>query len=85
MTAPALPAPSRRDAEIRALLIPLVEECAWDEVLAIVTARRREISATRQTQLERLFLEFMEIPADERPDFYTFAHQRRVPTLGDAA
>lgn len=77
----ALPPPSPRDAEVQAVVLRLVEAFAFAEAAAVLQARLREISERRQTQLERLFLEWRDLDPAGRPDFLTFAHHRRNPEL----
>ena len=81
----ALPPPSPRDAEVQAVVLRLVEAYAWCEAAAVLEARLREIRKTRQTHIERVSLDWCMLPAEDRPEFLTFAHHRRVPALdGDA-
>lgn len=78
---PGLAPPSPRDEEIRVVVAELVDNYAWAEARAILTARLREIVEIRQTHLERLFLAWSELP-EPREDFLTFAHPRRRQELG---
>ena len=84
MTSVALPPPSPRDAEVQAVVLRLVEAFAFDEALAVLTARLAEIRGQRLDHVERLFLEWSALDASARPDFLTFAHHRRVTAIGAA-
>ena len=77
----ALPEACPRDREVQAVVLALVEAYAFAEAAAVLTARLREIRETRQTHLERLFLDWLELPAAARPDFLDWAHARRRPEL----
>ena len=81
MTEIALAPPSPRDAEVQAVVLRLVEAFAFREASAVLRARLREIDETRQTHLERVFLDWRDLPEGERPDFLSYAHHRRVPVL----
>lgn len=74
-----------RDREVQHVVLALVEAYAFREALAVLKARLAEIDATRQTHLERLFLDWRDMPEDERPDFLTFAHHRRNPEITEDA
>ena len=78
----ALPEASPRDREVQHVVLRLVEVYAFSEALAVLDARLREIAETRQSHVERLFLEWSDLPAEARPDFLTFAHHRHNPELG---
>lgn len=81
MTSVALPPPSPRDAEVRDVVLRLVEVCAWRDASAVLQARLREIDGQRLDHVQRLFLAWSDLDADSRPDFRTYAHKRRKPGL----
>ena len=54
---------------------------AGDADVEALKARLREIAASKQTHLERLFLDWCDLAPDARPDFLTYAHHRRNPEL----
>lgn len=85
MTAVALPEASPRDREVQHVVLQLVEAYAFREAAAVLSARLREIAETRQTHIERVFLDWRALPAEGRPDFLTYAHHRRVPALSGNA
>lgn len=76
-----LPEASPRDREVQHVALRLVEAYAFREAAAVLTQRLKEIEATRQTHIERLFLEWSEMSADTRPEFLTYAHHRRNPEI----
>lgn len=81
-TVPGLPAPSPRDAEIREVLLPLIEGCCWVEAHALLTARLREIETARRSHKEQLFCAYQELPETERSSgWLTWSHHRRNPGL----
>ena len=77
----ALPEASPRDREVQHVVLELVAAYAFAEAHAILAGRLREIAASRETHVQRLFLDWRELPAEDRPDFLTFAHHRRNPEL----
>ena len=81
----ALPEATPRDREVQAVVLTLVEAYAFAEAMAVLSARLNEIRATRQTHLERVLLDWFDIAKEERPDFLTYAHHRRNPTLSEGA
>jgi len=78
----ALPDASPRDREVQHVVLQLVEAYAFSEAAAVLNARLKEIAQSRQSQIERVFLDWQDLPEDGRPDFLTFAHHRRNPELG---
>ena len=80
-TSVALPPPSPRDREVQDVVLRLVEAYAFSEAHAVLGLRLREIAQTRQTHLERIFLDWQAAPPEERGDFLTYAHHRRNPEL----
>lgn len=85
MTEIALPEASPRDREVQHVVLALVEAYAFGEAAAVLQTRLREISESRQSHVERLFLEWSTLPSEARPDFLTFAHHRRRPEIGSDA
>lgn len=81
--APALPEAHPRDREVQHVVLQLVEGYAFAEAHVVLGARLREMAEARQTRIERVFLDWCELPDDGRPDFLTYAHRRRRPELGD--
>lgn len=79
----ALPEASPRDREVQHVVLALVEAYAFREAHAVLGARLREIAETRQTHIERVFLDWCDLDPAPRPDFLTYAHHRRNPELGD--
>lgn len=77
----ALPGASPRDREVQEVALRLVEAFAFAEAAAVLNARLREIHASRQTQIERVFLDWCDLPRDRRTDFLTYAHHRRDMAL----
>lgn len=82
MTGIALPEASARDREVQDVVLRLVEAYAFREAQAVLAARLRELAETRQTHIERIFLEWRDLAPETRPDFLSFAHHRRNPELG---
>ncbi|WP_370286968.1 hypothetical protein [Pseudooceanicola nanhaiensis] len=80
----ALPDASPRDREVQHVVLQLVEAYAFSEAAAVLSARLKEISDRRQSHIERLFLDWQELPADGRQDFLTYAHHRRNLEIGGA-
>lgn len=80
-----LPEASPRDVEVQQVVLQLVEAFAFSEAEAVLKSRLAEIVAQQQTHLERLFLDWSNLPPEERPDFLTYAHHRRDPQLADTA
>ncbi len=80
----ALPEASPRDREVQHVVLQLVEAYAFTEAAAVLNQRLREIATTRQSHIERVFLDWRELPEQGRPDFLTYAHHRRNPELGHA-
>ncbi len=81
MTTIALAEASPRDRQVQHVVLQLVEAYAFREAAAVLQRRLKEIDQTRQTHIERVFLDWSALPAEDRPDFLTYAHNRRVPTL----
>lgn len=81
MTDITLPPPSPRDAEVQAVVLRLVEAFAFNEAQAVLARRLAEIAQERRTHLEDVFAAWSILPADDRPDFLTYAHHRRRPAL----
>lgn len=81
MNAPALPAPSPIDAELRAALLPLIHACEWRLAGRLIEEHLTAIEVARKSHVQGLFLEWQALPRDERPDFLTFAHHRRNPAI----
>lgn len=80
----AIPDASPRDREVQHVELELVAAYAFREAVAVLTARLREIAATQQTHIERVFLDWSDMDESERPDFLTYAHHRRNPELESA-
>lgn len=76
-----LPEASPRDREVQHVVLRLVEAYAFREARAVLSRRLAEIDACTQSHIERLFLEWSDLPADTRTDFLTFSHHRRNPEL----
>jgi len=85
MSEVALPPPSPRDAEVQSVVLQLVEAFAFREATAVLNARLKEIAASQQTHIERVFLDWLEMSVEDRPEFLTYAHHRRVPELEGGA
>ena len=81
MATVAIPDASPRDREVQHVVLQLVEAYAFREAAAILNRRLREISETQQTHIERVFLDWRDIPMESRPDFLTYAHHRRTPEI----
>jgi hypothetical protein len=77
MSAITLPDASPRDREVQHVVLQLVEAYAFREAAAILNARLREIAEIRQTHVEALFIQWRDLPEEDRPDFLTFSHHRR--------
>lgn len=77
-----LPEASPRDREVQHVVLQLVEVYAFREAAAVLQARLREIDETRRSHIETVFLEWRKMPADDRPDFLSYAHHRRNPEIG---
>lgn len=77
----ALPEASPRDREVQHVVLQLVEAYAFREAAAVLTARLREIASLRQSHIEGVFLDWCDLPGEDRPDFLTYAHHRRNPEL----
>ena len=84
-SAVAIPEASPRDREVQAVVLRLVEAYAFGEAAAVLQARLREVAETRQTRIERIFLDWCDLPKADRPDFLTYAHHRRHPEIPGAA
>ena len=78
---PGIAPPSPRDEEIRVAVAELVDNYAWAEARTLLNARLREMAQTRRTHIETVFLAWCEIPREDRPGFFEYAHSRRVPAL----
>lgn len=78
----ALPEASPRDREVQHVVLQLVEAYAFREAAAVLQARLREIDESRRSHIETVFLEWRERPPEGRPDFLTYAHNRRNPEIG---
>ena len=78
----ALAPPSPRDAEVRDAVLSLVEGYEFEAARRILAARLKEISETKRTHIEDVFLQWRDLDPKDRPDFLTYAHKRRVPELG---
>lgn len=83
MSVPDLPAPSARDAEVRAVCLELVQACQWREAIAVMRERLSEIAVGQERQIVRVFRRWSDLERDSRPDFLTYAHRRRRPGLED--
>jgi len=79
----SLPPPSPRDAEVQRVVLALVEAFAFNEAAAVLNARLREIAETRQTLIEKIFLQWRDLDPQTRPDFLSYAHRRRDPQIGE--
>lgn len=77
----ALPEASPRDREVQHVVLQLVEAYAFAEAKAVLARRLREMSETRQSHVESVFLDWCALNPDTRPDFLTYAHHRRCPEL----
>lgn len=77
----ALPEASPRDREVQHVVLQLVEAYAFAEAAAVLNRRLREISESRQSHVERVFLDWCDLDPASRPDFLTYAHHRRNPEL----
>ncbi|MEO0485288.1 MAG: hypothetical protein AAF092_05195 [Pseudomonadota bacterium] len=77
----ALAPPSPRDREVQAAVLDLVEAYAFREAKQVLALRLKEIGETRVTHMQQLFLDWRDLPAEDRPDFLTYAHKRRNPEL----
>ena len=73
--------PSPRDAEIQLVVLQLVEAFAWREAREVLDMRIREMARGERTHIQRVFLTYMELPRETRPDFLTYAHHRRRPSV----
>lgn len=82
MTDISIPDASPRDREVQHVVRQLIEVYAFREAHAILGRRLRDIADTQQTRIEELFLEWRELPPEERGEFLTYAHHRRNPELG---
>lgn len=80
----ALPEASPRDREVQHVVLALVEAYAFREAAAVLNRRLREIAETQQTHIERVFIDWSELPAKGRPDFLSYAHHRRNPELTES-
>lgn len=80
----ALPEASPRDREVQHVVLQLVQAYAFSEAAAVLSARLKEISERRQSHVERIFLDWQDLPQEGRPDFLTYAHHRRDPQIGGA-
>ncbi len=78
---PVLPEAAPRDREVQHVALQLIEVYAFAEAHAVLGARLREIAAQRQSHIERVFLDWRDLPAEARPDFLSYAHHRRNPEL----
>lgn len=78
----SLPQPSARDLEVQALVLELVNVCAFSEAAAVLNRYIREVEKLSINRIETLFLAWSALDADDRPDFLTFAHHRRDHRLG---
>ncbi len=78
----ALQEASPRDREVQHVVLQLVEAYAFREAWTILGQRLREISETRQTHIERVFLDWRDLDEEDRPEFLTYAHHRRNAELG---
>lgn len=70
-----------RDREVQDVVLRLVEAYAFSEAAAVLNRRLREIAQLRQSRIERIFLDWCDLDPDTRPDFLTYAHGRRNPSL----
>ncbi|MEO0623797.1 MAG: hypothetical protein AAF183_16445 [Pseudomonadota bacterium] len=77
----ALAAPTPRDEAIQSAVLELVNAFAFREAEAVLAAYRAETEGKRWTHVQRLLLDWYELPEADRPDFLTFAHHRRTPEL----
>ncbi|WP_320176643.1 hypothetical protein [Roseovarius pacificus] len=77
----SLPEACPRDREVQHVVLQLVEAYAFREAAAILNTRLREIADTRQSHIERVFLDWCNLPEGDRPEFLTYAHHRRRPEL----
>lgn len=80
--APALPEAHPRDREVQHVVLQLVEAYCFAEAYAVLGRRLREIGEMQQSRIERVFLDWSDLPEEGRPDFLTYAHRRRRPELG---
>lgn len=70
--------PTARDLETRAVVAGLVEAFAFAEALAILRSHMKAIEAAQQTETERLYTAWRDLPPADRPDFLDYAHARRA-------
>lgn len=82
MTEIAVPEAEPRDREVQHVVLRLVEAYAFREASAVLTQRLKEIEATRSSHIERVFLDWCDLPPADRPDFLSYAHHRRNPEIG---
>ncbi|MBU2963347.1 hypothetical protein KO516_21475 [Citreicella sp. C3M06] len=70
-----------RDREVQHVVSELVSVYAFSEAHAVLGRRLREIEESRQSRVERLFIEWRDLDPKTRPDFLTYSHHRRNPEL----
>ncbi|MBF9042992.1 hypothetical protein HKCCE4037_06620 [Rhodobacterales bacterium HKCCE4037] len=80
---PAIPAPDLgpREVRLQEILHELIAAGAFRDARDILNGYLKEISDGRVRHIETVFLKWRELPADERPDFLTYAHHRRDPSI----
>ena len=78
----ALQEASPRDREVQEVVLRLVEAFAFNEARVVLEARLKEISNSKQSHIEAVFLDWSRLPEGDRPEFLTYAHHRRDPQIG---